>query len=256
MEFIVRGPRVDLHSGIYGGGVANPAMAAAQMVASLQDVTDGTVQVEGFYDPVRPLESWERKKWKELPDGDQELLDQTGAPALYGEKGYGSYERRWVRPTVEVNGIGGGYQGEGSKTVIAKETMVKLSCRLVPDQTPEQVMEQVSHHLQAHCPKGVTFEFVPGHCGLPYLMDPFSDYGKAAQQALRTAFDAEPMLIREGGSIPIVQSFKDILGVDTLLLGLALPDCMAHAPNENFPVENFEAGVRLNRILLKELSGS
>lgn len=256
LEFTVTGPIVDLHSGIYGGGVANPAMAAIQLVASLQNVTDGKVQVKGFYEPVKPLEPWERKKWKELPDGDQELLEQTGAPELYGEKGFGAYERRWARPTVEVNGVGGGYQGEGSKTVIPKEAMVKLSCRLVPDQDPQEVIKQVSAHLEAHCPKGVKLEIEPGHSGKAYLMDPFSDYGKAAQNALRATFDAEPMLIREGGSIPIVQSFKDILGVDTLLLGLALPDCMAHAPNENFPVENFEAGVKLNRILLEELAKS
>jgi acetylornithine deacetylase/succinyl-diaminopimelate desuccinylase-like protein len=189
-----------------------------------------------------------------LPDGDLELLRQTGVPALFGEEGFGSYERRWARPTVEINGMGSGYQGEGSKTVIGKDARVKISCRLVPDQDPETILGMVADHLRVHCPPSVRIEVTPGHTGMPYVMDPFSASGQAARNALRATFGAEPVLIREGGSIPIIRSFKDVLGVDTLLLGLALPDCMAHAPNENFPVANFEAGVRLNRALLRELA--
>jgi acetylornithine deacetylase/succinyl-diaminopimelate desuccinylase-like protein len=173
---------------------------------------------------------------------------------LFGEPGYSSAERLWVRPTAEVNGIGGGYQGEGSKTVLPAEAFVKLSFRLVPDQDPSDIMAQVTAHLMSHCPPGVTLEVHSGHDGKPYLTDPNSKFGLAAQAALRTAFHAQPVLIREGGSVPIVQTFREILGADTLLLGLALADAQIHAPNENFPVANFEAGIRLNQALLAELA--
>lgn len=254
LEFWVRGPRVDLHSGIFGGAVANPAMVAAHLVASLQGMRDGRVRVEGFYDQVQPIQAWERETWKRLPDGEKEILEQTGVPRVFGEHGYDSHARRWIRPTVEINGMGVGYQGEGSKTVIGKEARVKISCRLVPDQDPGEIVELVATHLREVCPDSVRLEVVPGHCGKPYLMDPHAGFGGAAQDALRRTFGSEPVLIREGGSIPIVHSFRDQLGVDTLLLGLALPDCMAHAPNENFPLENFEAGIRLNRFLLEEIA--
>ena len=140
--------------------------------------------------------------------------------------------------------------------MIGKEARVKVSCRLVPDQEPEEILELVTRHLQRCCPETVRLEVVPGHCGKPYVMEPHGGFGRAAQQALRRTFGAEPVLIREGGSIPIVHSFREKLGVDTLLLGLALPDCMAHAPNENFPVENFAAGIRLNQCLLEEIGGA
>ncbi len=253
LEFRLRGPKIDLHSGIYGGAVANPSMVAAQLTAGLHDM-DARVTVEGFYDAVQPLQDWEREQWAKLPDGEADTLEQTGVPKLHGEAGYSALERRWARPTAEVNGIGGGYQGEGSKTVIGKSAFVKLSFRLVPDQKPTEILKLVRAHLEKHCPDTVRIEIEEGHHGPSYLMDPFSTQGKAAQAALQKAFNREPVLIREGGSIPIVQSFKDVLGVDTLLLGLALPDCQAHAPNENFPVENFDAGIRLNRLLLEELA--
>lgn len=253
-EVILRGPKGDLHSGLFGGVIANPASAIARLVASLH-AADGRVAIDGFYDNVRPLESWEREMWSKLPGvSDADFLAVTGSPGLFGEPGYSSAERTWARPTAEVNGIGGGYQGEGSKTVLPAEAFVKLSFRLVPDQSPQEIMEKVQSHLERHCPPGVTLEVRVGHDGKPYAADPNSKFGLAAQQALRVAFGAEPVLIREGGSIPIVQTFRDILGVDTLLLGLALSDAAMHAPNENFPVENFEAGIRLNQALLKELA--
>jgi acetylornithine deacetylase/succinyl-diaminopimelate desuccinylase-like protein len=253
-EVILRGPRTDLHSGIFGGAVANPASAIARLVASLHG-PDGRVAIQGFYDQVRPLEDWERHMWSHVPGvSDADFLQVTGSPGLYGEPGYSSAERVWARPTAEINGIGGGYQGEGSKTVLPSRAFAKLSLRLVPDQCPKDIMEKVKGHLEWHCPPGVEIEVVPGHDGKPYLADPNSKYGQAAQAALRSAFSAEPVLIREGGSIPIVQTFRDILGADTLLLGLALADAQVHAPNENFPVENFEAGIRLNQALLEELS--
>ena len=253
-EVTLRGPRSDLHSGLFGGAVANPAAAIARLVTSLH-TPDGRVAIEGFYDQVRPLENWEREMWSRIPGaGDEDFLKVTGSPNLFGEPGYSSAERVWARPTAETNGIGGGYQGEGSKTVLPAEAFVKLSFRLVPDQSPEQIMQRVGQHLRRHCPPGVEIEISTGHDGAPYITDPNSKFGLAAQAALRAAFDAQPVLIREGGSIPIVQTFRDILGADTLLLGLALPDAQIHAPNENFPVANFEAGVRLNQSLINELA--
>jgi len=256
LEAFVRGPAVDLHSGIYGGAVANPATVVGELAASLHD-GEGRVAMEGFYDRVRPLEDWEREAWRKLGDGEADTLEQTGVPALFGEAGYSSLERRWARPTAEVNGIGGGYQGPGSKTVIPREAMLKLSFRLVPDQDPAEVLDLATRHLERHCPAGVRLEVVRGHSGKAYVMDAHSNFGKAAQAALREAFGgAEPALIREGGSIPIVESFREVLGVDTLMLGLALPDCMCHAPNENFLLENFEAGIRLNRHLLAAIAAA
>ncbi len=255
LEMKVTGPSTDLHSGIYGGAVANPATAIARLVASLHD-SDGRVAVPGFYDGVAPLEKWEREAWAKLPFGDAEILAVTGAPALFGEAGYTSLERTWGRPTAEVNGLGGGFQGTGTKTVLPREAFAKLTFRLVPGQQPDDVMAKVRAHLSAKCPPGVRLEITGGHAGEPYVTDPNSADGLAAQRALRTAFPGKDVaLIREGGSIPIVNTFKKILSVESLLLGLALPDCRAHAPNENFPLENFHAGIRLNRALLEELAG-
>lgn len=253
-DVILRGPKGDLHSGLFGGAVANPAAALARLVASLH-TADGRVAIAGFYDQVRPLAAWERDMWANLPGvSDADFLKVTGSPELFGEPGYSSAERTWARPTAEVNGIGGGYQGEGSKTVLPAEAFAKLSFRLVPDQSAAEIMTQVKAHMEAHCPPGVAVEVIIGHDGNPYVADPHSKFGLAAQSALRKSFSAEPVLIREGGSIPIVQTFRDILGVDTLLLGLALADAQIHAPNENFPVANFEAGIRMNQALLNELA--
>jgi acetylornithine deacetylase/succinyl-diaminopimelate desuccinylase-like protein len=253
-EVKIIGPVRDLHSGLFGGAVANPATAMARLVASLHD-SEGKVAIEGFYDEVRPLEAWEREMWAKVPGlSDQDYLKVTGSSAAFGEPGYSSAERVFARPTAEVNGIGGGYQGEGSKTVIPSEAFVKFSFRLVPDQDPQVILKRLRAHLEKHCPPGVKLIIEDGHDGKPYACDPHSDFGKAAQRALKRTFPGEPMLIREGGSIPIVQAFREILNVDTLLLGLALSDAQIHSPNENFPIENFEAGIRLNQALLEELA--
>jgi len=255
LEVKVTSAKMDLHSGMFGGAVANPITALAQLLATLHD-KEGHVEIEGFYDKVKPLEEWEREAWRKLPlDGDKEILEETGAPALFGEAGYSTLERLWARPTAEINGIGGGYQGPGTKTVIASHAMAKLTFRLVPNQDGAEILELARTHLQKHLPPGVTMEITNGHSGPWYLTDPHSEVGKAAQRALREAFDGkEPALIREGGSIPITSQFRSILGVETLLLGLALSDCRAHSPNENFPLENFDAGIRLNKAILRELA--
>jgi acetylornithine deacetylase/succinyl-diaminopimelate desuccinylase-like protein len=254
-EVKVKGPSIDLHSGIFGGAVMNPNTALARLAATLHDA-EGRVAVAGFYDDVRPLQEWERTAWQNLGDSTAETLQLTGSPALFGEQGYTDQERRWARPTAEINGIGGGYQGAGSKTVIPREAFMKLSFRLVPDQKPAVILAQVQAHLRQHTPPGVEIEIINGHSGMPYVMDPHGPLGTAAQQALQQTFGGSIALIREGGSIPIVQAFKDVLGVDTLLLGLALPDCQAHAPNENFPIANYEAGVQLNQAMLKAFASA
>ncbi len=252
-EVVVTGPAVDLHSGIYGGSVANPATALARVLGTLHD-EHGRVAVEGFYDAVHDLADWEREAAAKLPGTDDDLLRLTGSPSTFGEEGYSSTERRSARPTAEINGLNSGYQGEGSKTIIPAKATAKLTFRLVPDQQPERILELVEAHFKKHCPPGVELTVHTGHSGEPYLCDPHSPAGQAALRALATTFDAEVALIREGGSIPIVRTFKDVLGVETLLLGLALPDCRAHSPNENFPLENFHVGAVMNRHLLAELA--
>jgi acetylornithine deacetylase/succinyl-diaminopimelate desuccinylase-like protein len=254
LEMKVTGPKIDLHSGIYGGAVANPCTALARLLAGLHDA-NGHIAIEGFYDDVQPLQDWEREMWKKIPiEADAEMLHETGAPELFGEKGYSTLERIWARPTAEINGLGGGYQGMGTKTVLPSFAMAKLTFRLVPNQDGDAIVELAKKHLRKHSPPGVTLELTSGHSGPWYLTDPHAKFGKAAQKALHQAFNKDAVLIREGGSIPIVSEFRNILGVETLLLGLALPGCRAHSPNESFPVENLEAGIRMNQAVLQELA--
>ena len=252
VEVHVHGPTIDLHSGIFGGSVGNPNLMLARLLAQVHNA-EGRIQIPGFYDAVRDVQQWEKDAWAKLP-GEAETLALTGVPKLWGETGYTDVERRWARPTAEINGIGGGYQGEGSKTVIPRSAFAKFSFRLVPEQEPDDILAKVTAFFQSSAPDCVRVEIKIGHSGKPYAMDPHSNFGKAAQRALGKSFTKDIALIREGGSIPIVQSFKDILGVETLLLGLALPDCQIHAPNENFTVENFHAGIRLNQHLLTEIA--
>jgi acetylornithine deacetylase/succinyl-diaminopimelate desuccinylase-like protein len=253
LEVRLTGPAADLHSGIFGGSVANPATVLTKMLAKLHD-EHGRVAVPGFYDRVKPIESWERERWATLPFSDEMWLKNTGAPALYGEEGFSMLERVWARPTAEINGLGSGYQGEGPKTIVPSRATAKLSFRLVPDQDPSELRHTTTEFLKQHCPPTVSIEVIFQHQGKPYLVHPGSPFGLAAQKALEKTFAQPVAFIREGGSVPITQSFKDVLNLDTLLLGLALPDAKAHSPNENFPVENFEAGIRLNQRLLEAIA--
>jgi acetylornithine deacetylase/succinyl-diaminopimelate desuccinylase-like protein len=253
MEIRLRGPAADLHSGIFGGSVANPATELSRILGKLHD-ENGRITVNGFYDEVLPVEDWERHLWSSLPFTEQTWLETTGSPALAGEKGYSFLERVWARPTAEVNGLAAGYQGEGPKTIIPSKAMAKLSFRLVPDQDPSELKSAVSDFLRRECPESVEIEVIPQHEGKPYLVKPDSKFGQAAQEALRRTFDKPIAFIREGGSIPITQTFKEVLGIDTLLLGLALPDAKVHSPNENFLIENLHAGIRLNRELLNQIA--
>jgi acetylornithine deacetylase/succinyl-diaminopimelate desuccinylase-like protein len=224
----------------------------ARLIASLHD-GEGRVAIAGFYDNISPMPDWERTATAALPVTDEDVRKLTGVTELFGEPGYSAVERMGARPTAEVNGLGGGYQGEGTKTVLPKEAFAKLTFRLVPGQKPDDILAKAETHLRAHCPRGVTLEITKGHSGEPYYMDPNSPNGLAAQRALEAVFGRKPALMREGGSIPIVNTFQKVLKVDTVLLGLASPDCNAHSPNENFPTENFFAGIKLNQALLVEL---
>lgn len=255
MELIVRGPARDLHSGLFGGAVANPVTVLARLLASLHDA-EGRVRIPGFYDAVRPLQDWERVAASDLEKaagGDAAIKELAGASELAGEKGYSTIERIGARPTAEVNGIGGGYQGAGTKTVLPKEAFAKLTFRLVADQDPHEVLAAAEEYLRSQTPPGVLLEVITGHSGGAYQSDPNSPDGLAARKALAGAFGAEPLLLRDGGSIPILATLKEILGVDSHLLGLANPDSRIHSPDENMLIENFLGGIRMNRILLEEL---
>ena len=253
MEVRVFGPSHDLHSGIYGGAVANPATAAARLIASLHDA-QGRVAIEGFYDDVQPMQNWEREAAAESPLSDEAIAAQAGVTELWGEAGYSSVERIGARPTAEINGIGSGYQGEGTKTVLPAEAFFKVTFRLVANQNPDAILKMARRHFEKHKPPGVQIDMVDGHGGEPFFLDPKGAQGMAACRALEAVFGKKPALTREGGSIPILADFQKILGHPALLLALASPDCRAHSPNENFPVENFLTGIRLNKALLKELA--
>jgi acetylornithine deacetylase/succinyl-diaminopimelate desuccinylase-like protein len=253
LEVKLRGPARDLHSGVYGGAIMNPLTAAARLIASLHQ-PDGRVAIEGFYDSVLEMADWERIATAAAPVTDADILAQTGAPELFGEPGYNSVERIGARPTAEVNGMGGGYQGEGTKTVLPAEAFFKLTFRLVPAQDAATILDLAEAHLRRHCPPGVTMTIERGHSGEAYFSDPQTPFGRAAQRALQTAFGQAPCLLREGGSIPILHEFRQILGVDCLLLGLASPDCNAHSPNESFPLANLALGLELHQAILHEIA--
>lgn len=255
MEVIVRGPATDLHSGIFGGAVMNPAAALVKLLAGLHD-DHGRIAVPGFYDDVAKLDATEREALAALPVSESDYQRETGVLLLSGEEGFSTVERIGIRPTAEINGLTSGYQGEGTKTVLPSTASAKLTFRLVPNQKPDRALNLVEIHFQNLLPPGVEMEIIRGHGGMPYALDLKSPWCGAALRALETTFGRKPALMREGGSIPIVQTFRDLLGSDTLLLGLAAPDCKAHAPDENFPVENFEAGIRLHQNLVRELAAT
>ena len=252
LEIKLTGPAQDLHSGIYGGAVDNPAMVLAQVLAQLRD-KKGRVAVPGFYDDVKPLTAYERKMFKLLPINADQFRKLVGSPELYGEKGYTHHEQRSARPTLEINGLTSGYQGEGSKTIVPSWARAKLTMRLVPDQNPKKILKLVKERIRALCPPTVRLKMVDGHAGGAYVIDPTCDLAQAGLRALKSAFGYEPVLLREGGSIPIVSDFKQILKADSLLLGLALPDDNLHSPNEKFDLGNYAKGARMSAILWQEL---
>jgi acetylornithine deacetylase/succinyl-diaminopimelate desuccinylase-like protein len=252
-EVTLHGPSRDLHSGIYGGTVDNPAMALSQLLAQLRD-KNGRVAVPGFYDDVAPLSAYERKQMARFPMSASAYRKLVGAPQLFGERGYSYVEQRSARPTVEINGLTSGYQGEGSKTIIPASATAKLTFRLVPNQNPGKVRQAILKRLRALRPPTVKMTVKAGHGGEPYLVSPTAPLAQAALRTLKQAFGHEPIMMREGGSIPIVTQFKKILKADALLLGLALPDDNAHSPNEKFSLDCFEKGMRMSALLWPELA--
>jgi len=252
-EVIVRGAKSDLHSGTFGGAVANPLNALAVILASLKG-PDGRIEVPGFYDAVRPLADWERAEFAKLPFSEAEFQSSLGVPSLEGESGYTTLERKWARPTCDVHGLYGGYQGPGPKTVLPCRAGAKLSFRLVPDQDPKEVARRFRQHVAAVCPPGVTFEVIE-HSGAPAVLVAVDTPGvRAATRAVAAGFGKAPVFIREGGSIPVVGLFKTELGVDTLLLGWGQNDDNLHGPNEKFALADFHRGIKASAYLLAELT--
>ena len=254
MEVKLIGPARDLHSGLFGGSVDNPAMALCQMLGSLRD-RHGRIAIPGFYDDVIALSAFERKQLGKLPFSEAKYRRLLGVPTLFGERGFSANEQRSARPTCEINGLTSGYQGVGSKTIVPSWASAKLTFRLVPDMKPAKIHRLVARHLKKICPPSVRLEITGGHSGEPYLMSPTGPRAQAALRALSRAFGHEAVLLREGGSIPIVNDFKKILGVDTLLLGLSLPNDNPHSPNEKFSLTCFRKGMAMSAHLWKELGG-
>ncbi len=253
LEIKLEGPTRDLHSGIYGGSVDNPAMVLCQLLARLRDAR-GRIAIPGYYDDVLPLSRLERRQLARLPYRESQYRRFLGVPALFGERGYTPWEQRTARPTLEINGLTSGYQGAGSKTIIPAWASAKLTLRLVPRQNPRRVVQLVRQHLRRLCPPTVRLQVETGHCGEPYWVSPEGPQVKAASRALKEAFGFEPVLMREGGSIPIVNDFQKILHTNILLLGLGLPDDNPHSPNEKFSLDCFERGMGMCANLWQELA--
>ena len=253
MEVTVRGPKADLHSGIYGGSVDNPALVLSQMLGALRD-KKGRIAVPGFYGKVQNLTAYERKQMKRLPINETQYRKLVGVPKLFGEAGYTHHEQRSARPTLEINGLTSGYQGEGSKTIVPSWASAKITCRLVPNQDPRQVNRLLGKQLKKLCPPTVKLEIVDGHGAEAYHVPPTGPMSQAALESLRESFGHEPVLLREGGSIPIINEFKKVLGVDSLLLGLALPDDNLHSPNEKFDLDCFHNGAEMSARLWPKLA--
>ena len=253
-EVTVRGPKQDLHSGIFGGSVTNPVNALAKLVASLHD-DQGRVQIPGFYDDVAALTPLERQQFAALPFDEPAFFAGLGVATGWGEIGFTSTERRWARPTCDVNGITGGYQGEGPKTIIPAWARAKITCRLIPNQNPLRISESLENYLRINCRPGTTVEVKTDHGASGLVFDTSSTYMQAASRAVAAAFGREPVFIREGGSIPVVKTFKDILGADTLLLGWGQNTDNLHSPNEHFTLADFHCGIRASARLMWELGG-
>jgi acetylornithine deacetylase/succinyl-diaminopimelate desuccinylase-like protein len=249
----LQGPARDLHSGTFGGGVTNPANALVTILAALRD-EDGRVQVPGFYDEVEPITELEREKHRSLPFRDEEFMRQMGVDGLSGEKGYTTLERRWARPTCDINGLTSGYQGEGAKTVLPAKASAKFSFRLVPNQDPKKIEASLRKFLADRLPPGITMELVDHHSAPGVVVPLDSPYIRAAAAAIEAGFGRAPVYIREGGSIPIVNTFASELDADVLLLGWGQDDDNTHSPNEKFSLDDYHRGTLASAHLWRELA--
>jgi acetylornithine deacetylase/succinyl-diaminopimelate desuccinylase-like protein len=252
-ELRLRGPKQDLHSGTFGGGVTNPANALAELLAALKD-ENGRIQVPGFYDDVLPLSDREREEFRSLPLTDEDFKKSLGVKGLFGEDGFTSIERRWARPTCDINGLTSGYQGEGAKTVLPARASAKFSFRLVPNQEPKKITASLRDFLEERLPPGIDMELIDHH-GAPGVVVPLdSPYVRAAASAIESGFGRAPVYIREGGSIPIVTTFTNELKADALLLGWGQNDDNTHSPNEKFSLADFHRGIKASAHLWNEIA--
>lgn len=251
----VQGPIGDLHSGSYGGAVANPATALARIISTFHDA-DGKIAIEGFYDDVSPFDDAVLEGMRKLPYSDEGLMKEVEVDALGGEKAYTTLEKLWTRPTCEVNGLLSGYTGDGAKTVLPAKAMAKVSCRLVPNQDPKKIEDLMIAHVKKHTPPGIKVTVTPLHGGKPWRASLDGAIYEAAKKSLAAAFGKEPVIVGEGGSIPIVGDFERILGTPVLLVGFGLPGENAHAPDEWMSVDNFRLGMRAMASLWDEYAGS
>jgi acetylornithine deacetylase/succinyl-diaminopimelate desuccinylase-like protein len=243
LELTLTGAAKDLHSGRHGGAVANPLHAMARLIAGLHHA-DGRVAVSGFYDRVRELGAAERDALRALPFEESRYLAQVGAPAAFGEPGYSTLERQWTRPTLEVNGMWGGYQGAGSKTVIPSEAHAKITCRLVPDQDPAEIVALVTRHLQSHVPPGTRLTVTPGdHGARAAHIEPGHFALRAADAALQAVYGVRPLEVRMGGTVPISELFQRHMGLSTVFFSFSTADEDYHAPNEFFRVHRLHEGL-------------
>jgi acetylornithine deacetylase/succinyl-diaminopimelate desuccinylase-like protein len=249
----LRGSRTDLHSGSFGGAVANPAMVLAQMLAQMKD-RGGRIKIPGFYDEVRELSEAERAEWKRLPFNETKYRKELGAPKLFGESGYTTLERVWARPTFEVNGLLSGFTGDGAKTVLPATAMAKVSMRLVPDQDPQKIGDLFEAYLHKVAPKTVELTITRMHGGKPWMTEFDNKYVRAAGRAIERGFGKPPVFNREGGSIPVVSTFQQELGLPSVLFGVGLPDENAHAPDEKLDLGNFHNGIIASAFLYQEIA--
>ncbi len=241
-ELRVYGPKQDLHSGVFGGTVHNPGQAICELIAGMHD-KNGTITLPGFYDDVRPLDEEERAELARLPRKDNFFTEQTGVPALWGEAEYTPTERVSARPTLEVNGLYSGYIEPGAKTVLPAYAMAKISMRLVPDQDPEKVTEQLKAYLQAHAPDTIRWELVAMTHGSASISDRHSRWVAAMAKAQESAWGVRPVFKREGGSVPVVAQLQEILGIESVNIGCALPGDNMHGPNEKLHLPTFYKGI-------------
>ncbi|HSZ59595.1 MAG TPA: dipeptidase [Tepidisphaeraceae bacterium] len=252
-EVFVTGADHDTHSGLYGGAIPNPANILCQLLGELHDPS-GRVTVPGFYDDVRPLTKEERDAWAKLPFDESQFLKELNLAAPMGEAGYSAIERSWARPTCDINGLTSGYQGHGAKTIIPSTASAKVSMRLVPDQDPAKIAESFEKMIRDRCPKAVKLEFARHSAAPPVLVPREGKAMQLATDALREGFGAAPTLIRSGGSIPVVGLIKQVLGIDTLLVGFGLPDDRVHSPNEKFDLDALHGGTRTAAVLYGKLA--
>lgn len=253
VEVKITGPNRDLHSGSYGGVIANPANILAKMIGQLHD-DKGRIAIDGFYENTYTSSEWEKDQLAKLPFDANEYLATTGSPRFWGEEGYSSLEHTWVRPTLDCNGITSGYQGEGAKTIIPSWASTKITMRLVPNMKPGEICDKIEAYLKKICPDTVTLEVVKHGGANPVQVPVEGPWLEAAARAVKTAFGKEPFFTKEGGSIPVVETFKSVLGIDTLLIGFGQHDDNAHSPNERFLIKDFHRGCRTSAALFDELS--